>query len=78
VDINLAAQKEVVRIVHTIAYVGNGAADLAKESESPFCEGAPGQMEIGLLPCLFWLLFLTKKKSEIEDFYILNSLYFLT
>jgi hypothetical protein len=32
-----------------------------------------GQMGVGLLPCLFWLLFLTKKKSNIRILPITKS-----
>jgi hypothetical protein len=46
--------------LHTLVIV---RLTLAEESKSPLCDDRPGQMEIGLLPCLFWWLFLTKKKS---------------
>jgi hypothetical protein len=45
-----AAQEEFESIIHITAYVGNGAADLAKRCEPPFCEGTPGQMGVGELP----------------------------
>lgn len=48
----------------SISYVGNSAAGFGNSERTAIQMGSTGQIGVGELPCLFWLLFLTKKKSN--------------